>query len=310
MTKISVILTTYNIEKYVKESIKSLIAQEFDDYEIIVVDDESNDNTYKIVQKYAQKFDFIKAYQIEHSLVGEARNFGFKQSRGKYVIFLDGDDVFDSCMLYKMYQKMENENSDVAICGSLEFVDNLRNIKKYHSILDKYPIGWASDKLVKRKLIEKYDLKFSDFYSSEDLVFGYGSYFLASKVSRVNENLLFRRIRKESVSNNRDTKNAFVALLELKEKLIQAQKFDKLKNDFQNIALNFLFWHFKSIGKIEFKKEIWEYMRFFENELDILRMKDVEFEKAYKFYSCAIKSKDFNSFIFKYYIRKIFRLGY
>ena len=98
--------------------------------------------------------------------------------------------------------------------------------------------------------------------------------------------------------------------MELKEKLIEAQKFDELKNDFQNIALNFLFWHFKSIGKIEFKKEIWEYIRFFENELDILRMQDIEFEKAYKFYSCAIKSKDFNSFICKFYIRKIFRLGY
>lgn len=310
MTKVSVILTTYNIQEYIKESLESLITQEFDDYEIIVVDDDSEDETFNIVQKYAKEFNFIKAYQIDHSFVGKARNYALEKVKGDYVIFLDGDDVFDSCLLYKMYQKAKKENSDVVICASCEFEKDKNNIKKYHSVIEKYPIGWASDKLIRKRLLEKYKIKFSEFYSSEDLVVGFGSYFLAQKVSRVNDYLLYRRIRKNSVSKNRDTKNAFLALLELKEYLVQAQKFEELKNDFQNIAINFLRWHFVSIGKLKLKEEIWHYIRFFENELDIFRIQNIEYEKAYKFHIAVLKSKNFTQFIIWFYIRKIFGVGY
>ena len=309
MIKVSVILTTYNIQEYIKESIESLIAQEFENYEIIIVDDDSTDETFNIVQKYAKKFDFINAYQIDHSFVGKARNYALEKAKGEYVIFLDGDDVFDSCLLYKMYQKAKKENSDVVICASCEFEKEKTNIKKYHSLIGKYPIGWASDKLIRKRLLEKYNLKFSEFYSSEDLIVGFGSYFLSEKVSRVNDYLLYRRIRQDSVSKNRDTKNAFVALLELKEKLIQAQKFNELKNDFQNIAINFIRWHFVSIGKLRLKEEIWHYIRFFENELDILRIQKVEYEKAYKFHLSVLKSKNFKQFIIMFYFRKIFGMG-
>ena len=87
--KISIILTTYNIEKYIKDCLLSLINQNFTDYEIIVMDDNSTDLTVSVVEKYERSFDFIHLYKNSHIGAGELRNKGFKLSKGEYVIFLD-----------------------------------------------------------------------------------------------------------------------------------------------------------------------------------------------------------------------------
>ena len=156
MIRISAILTTYNLENIISETINSLIGQSFSDFEIIIADDGSSDSTVDIIKKYAQKFDFIKPLFLPHKGCGSARNEGYKLASGKYILFLDGDDVFDCDFLYNMYKKIEEEKADIVICNSKEFVGSIKNIKKTH-FHSEYPIGWAWDKMIRKSLIDEYN---------------------------------------------------------------------------------------------------------------------------------------------------------
>ena len=255
MIKVSVILTTYNLQDVISETLISIIGQEFHNYEVIIVDDGSTDDTCKIIKKYTEEFKFLKLYEIEHSGAGYARNYGFSKSCWQYVIFLDGDDVFHPALIYEMYKKILNEKADICLCNSCEFRYNTSNIVKWHKNNDFYPVGWAWDKMIKRSLIEEYDLKFCNLTSSNDLSFSYAAWFLAKTKTQVNMTLVKRRLREGSVSENRNEENAFLALVDLKGKLIKANHFEQFKNDFYNIAEMFIY-DFYSLSEKSAKTDV------------------------------------------------------
>ena len=124
MIKVSVILTTYNLQDVISETLISIIGQEFHNYEVIIVDDGSTDDTCKIIKKYTEEFKFLKLYEIGHSGAGYARNYGFSKSCGQYVIFLDGDDVFHPALIYEMYKKIRNSKLKGAVIFPNDFVKN------------------------------------------------------------------------------------------------------------------------------------------------------------------------------------------
>jgi len=99
MPKVSVIIPTYNYGKYIEKAIDSVLAQTYKDFEIIVVDDGSSDNTKEIIgANYKEKVSYL--YQ-EKKGAPAARNYGFKKSRGEYLVFLDADDLFHPLNLEK-----------------------------------------------------------------------------------------------------------------------------------------------------------------------------------------------------------------
>ena len=103
----SIIIPAYNVEQYIEQCIQSVLTQSFADYEILVVDDGSVDNTGMIVKKMAEKYSAISAIQIIHSGAGAARNAGLAKAQGKYVIFLDADDYWTNpCLLKHLHSKL------------------------------------------------------------------------------------------------------------------------------------------------------------------------------------------------------------
>ena len=109
----SVILTTYNSEIYIKSALRNLFFQKFKEFEVIVIDDGSTDNTLKIVKKYKDKLNF-KILSLKHSgSPARSRNLGIKYSRGKYLCFFDCDDSFYSEKLYRLHNLIKKNNSDV-----------------------------------------------------------------------------------------------------------------------------------------------------------------------------------------------------
>lgn len=112
----SIIMPTYNCERYVEEAINSVLSQTYSDYELIIVDDGSSDNTFDIIKSIADKNEKISVYRNEHMGVSAARNTGIKNAKHKYVLFIDGDDTWDSDLLKNCNDAMK-ENCDLAVFG-------------------------------------------------------------------------------------------------------------------------------------------------------------------------------------------------
>ena len=90
--KYSVIIPVYNVEKYIDRCLKSIISQNYDDLEIIVVDNGSTDSSGSVCDTYANEYSNISVYHIENHGVGSARNFGLSKARGEFIYFVDSDD--------------------------------------------------------------------------------------------------------------------------------------------------------------------------------------------------------------------------
>ena len=114
---ISIIVPIYNVEKYLSKCIDSILAQTYNDIEVILVDDGSPDNCPMICDEYAQKDNRVIVIHQKNAGVSAARNAGLKAAHGEYIGFVDPDDWISSSMYQEMITALERENADLAICG-------------------------------------------------------------------------------------------------------------------------------------------------------------------------------------------------
>ena len=95
MLEISVVMPLYNAQKYLKESLDSILCQSFSNFELICINDDSSDDTENILKEYQSRDSRINIYKnAERSGAALSRNKGIEVAKGKYIIFLDGDDLF------------------------------------------------------------------------------------------------------------------------------------------------------------------------------------------------------------------------
>ena len=187
MPLISVIIPVYNVEKYLKQCIESVINQPFNDMEIILVNDGSKDNSGAICDEYKLKDPRIKVIHKVNGGLSDARNKGIEQAVGKYLLFLDSDDYWMSNSLQDIAEKTTN-NPDVVFlsvgkyydktnklseefeCLDGQFIRNKsqKEVLEYLSMSNKFPVA-AWDKLVKRELIINNNLWFEKNLLSEDI---------------------------------------------------------------------------------------------------------------------------------------------
>jgi len=130
MPKISVIVPVYNTEKYVKKCLESIINQTMQDFEIIVVDDGSTDNSAEVINKLIRKNEniIIKYYRKENGGLSDARNYGVKYAEGKYISFIDSDDYIDK-NLFKNLEKYIDEDIEL-IKFKMKTIDENSNLIK------------------------------------------------------------------------------------------------------------------------------------------------------------------------------------
>lgn len=114
---ISVIIPVYNVEKYLKNCLDSVINQTYKNIEIILVDDGSTDNSGKICDEYAQKDLRIKVIHKENGGLSDARNVGIEQSIGKYITFIDSDDDIDTGYVRYLYELLNRNNTKMSIAA-------------------------------------------------------------------------------------------------------------------------------------------------------------------------------------------------
>ncbi len=127
--KISVIIPIYNVEKYLSRCIDSVIKQTFQNWELLAVDDGSNDKSGEILDNYSRKDRRIKVFHIENGGVANARNYGLERARGEYVFFLDSDDWLKTVALERMIAEFSSE-IDIVQCCYEEINDQGEQISK------------------------------------------------------------------------------------------------------------------------------------------------------------------------------------
>lgn len=220
---LSVILTVYNLEDCIEETLGSLESQRYDLCEVLIIDDGSTDKSTDIIRTFLVRHNNWKIFQTSNQGVSSARNLGFLHSKGDYVLFLDGDDLFREDFLFKIMEATAN-TPDVVVCKAREYDHStglttslswgINNNFFSHEAGSISPadlggtifysfMGWPWDKIFRREHIENNRLYFPNLKNSEDLVFVYPALYLANKINIVEEELIFHRInRKTSKSNN------------------------------------------------------------------------------------------------------------
>ena len=125
---ISVIVPIYNVEKYLRRCLDSIINQTYKNLEIILVDDGSPDNCPEICDEYARKYERVKVIHKKNGGLSDARNIGIKQSKGDYITLIDSDDCVTHDYCEFLYNLLKKYNADMSICKHLVKYDDFGEI--------------------------------------------------------------------------------------------------------------------------------------------------------------------------------------
>ena len=176
MYKISVIIPVYNSEKYLEKCLESILSQTLSDFEIILIDDGSNDNSLEIIKKYAANHSNIIYKSKPNEGQAVARNLGIEMATGEFICFIDSDDYIEKDMLEILYENGIKNNSDIIICDYLEDFQNKSIYKKSlyidsENLIKSYIVCVAGpcSKIIKTDLIKQNGLKFLENNIYEDL---------------------------------------------------------------------------------------------------------------------------------------------
>lgn len=118
---ISVIVPVYNVVEYLEECLESILAQNYDNFELLLINDGSNDGSEHLCKRYALKDSRIHLINKKNGGEASARNLGIQKAKGDYIAFIDSDDVVHKSYLWEMYSAIKYTNSDIVICSYKEF---------------------------------------------------------------------------------------------------------------------------------------------------------------------------------------------
>jgi glycosyltransferase involved in cell wall biosynthesis len=224
MVTVSVIIPVYNVEKYIYETIKSVLAQTYQDFEIIIVDDESPDNSIEICRSFNDSR--IKIIQQKNRGLAGARNTGIRHSQGNYIALLDSDDLWLPEKLEQQVDYLENHPQvGVTFCPA-GFIDDdgtpsgmyqhpkLTNIT-VSCLLQSNVIGSGSTPMIRREVFEA--IKFQENLYGETEDFYFDEHFrrsedlecwirivlqTQSKIEGISEPLVYYRVNPNSLSSD------------------------------------------------------------------------------------------------------------
>ncbi len=255
---ISVIVPIYNVEEYLEECLDSLNNQTKDNIEVLLIDDGSTDSSGEIAQEYAKIHDGFFYHRKENGGLGNTRNYGVKIARGKYITFIDSDDIIDADLYEKMFIRAEKNNSEITICNVLRFDSGKYWKSGLHSIIfreiedntniSKSPIlindTISCNKLVLRSFYLENNFEFPENILYEDIVVTIPMHIRAKNVSVVESSYYYWRVRdgasKSITQNAQSLRNVTdrIKILRMLDKFFEDNNVDdKLQRAQQKKAL-------------------------------------------------------------------------
>ncbi len=301
--KVSVIIPVYNVEKYLRECLESVINQSLQDIEIICVNDGSTDGSLAILNEYARKDDRIIVVNQENRGAGAARNNGLQYARGKYLSLLDGDDFFHKDMLLTAVEKAENTDAQIVMYRTQQYlekddkyVDCPWTIKaEYLPENDVFSpdevkynfffaiLGYTWDKLFLTEYVKNNKFFFQEQPVFNDAFFVYTALLKANRIALADRCLCTQRKRQALTSitdrRSRFTDCAYSLLKALKEFLEENYLIDKYRQDFANYAVHLFTEDLKGKSGINLQKEISSLRTRWMKELDLIQPEEYYYNK-------------------------------
>ena len=198
---LTVVIPVYNVERYLKRCIESVLAQEWKDYEILLVDDGSTDHSPQICDDYVKAYDFISVIHKENGGLSEARNTGISHAKGEYVYFPDSDDWIEPDTFIALAEALESQEFDIisfnrefvkgeedAIVSEPEVTQVFEGKDAFVQMLKhSYITGFANDKIYRKSLFTDHNIQFPIGKYYEDLGTNYKLFLAAKKVYATNQ---------------------------------------------------------------------------------------------------------------------------
>ena len=225
MTKFSIILPVYNVEKYLSACVDSILNQTMKDYEVILVDDGSKDSSGFICDDYAKKYDCIKVIHKPNGGQADARNVGLKKAIGDYVFFIDSDDyLINDSVLFRISQRL-NQSPDIVHFGSVEWYEMTGKTSSknedlcieggghnpheiYLELINKDSFRTSPwSKVVKRSLLVANGIEFEKGLLGEDNDWFYKVVNCVETIELINESFYVYRQRTGSTTKSYGNKN-------------------------------------------------------------------------------------------------------
>lgn len=240
--KVSVVVPVYNVEEYIEECLNSLVAQTLSDIEILLIDDGSTDSSGLICDKYAQEYGNVRVVHKANQGLGSSRNVGFSEAKGKYVYFIDSDDLLEIDALRILYQEAEKDSLDIILFSAECFGEDsgyAYNIDKYKrtAFLDEVKTGkemffslytvreyYPSIPLrfYRRAYLECNNFSFPEDIIHEDEAYGCLSLLQAKRVKCIAKRFYKRRYRKGSIMTSKRALNSAMGYVHTWKSLTKA----------------------------------------------------------------------------------------
>ncbi len=281
--RVSVVVPMYNLEEYIDNSMECIVNQTLQEIEILCVDDGSTDATVAMVEEYARDDKRIRIIRNQKSNAGVARNLGLERAKGEYLLFLDGDDIFEPDLLEKMYEQIVRDHADICVCDADQY-DTKQNVfcskPQYmrrkllpeqrpfsRTDIGKFILYFTTsvpwNKMVKREFVEKHQLHFQNIERANDQYFSIMALLLAENITVVDEVLVHYRINQEGNLTTEFSETpmcAYESMLAVQEQLdnLGLLQDEDVRCAFDNKILNLMFYSLNIQSTIGGYRQLYE----------------------------------------------------
>lgn len=300
---ISIVLPIYNVEKYLKKCVQTIINQTYTNIEIILVNDGSTDTSGKICDELKEIDNRIKVIHKENGGLSDARNVGLKYAKGKYISFIDSDDYISEEYVERLYNLLKDNGAQISICNFQRVDENQKTISinnitpgiiSGRQALEKfndskfYPasvVAW--NKLYDIKLFENILYPFGKQH--EDEYTTYKLYYISDKIAITSDILYYYRTVQTSIMNKNFNKKRLELIDALEERMAFLK--EKGENKLYELALveyeSVLMIHYMNCkfyidNSIEIQKEI--LTKFKNNYKEVMKSKECSIINKIKFF--------------------------
>ena len=286
MAEISIIVPVYQVENYIRQCVDSILAQTFTDFELILVDDGSKDQSGKICDEYAVIDERVKVIHQTNSGAATARNSGMNQAVGNYFMFVDSDDYIAPTMLECLHKTILNEKADMVVCNCLYFfesdekkdfctnmkLETLSGMEIFYNRKNERNYGiWTVvwNKLIKKEIVQKVKFRSGKYY--EDEFWANDIYQMDIKVVTIPDCLYYYRQHDDSTMKKKNIKKNFDIVEALQERIYIYLKEEKYSDQAYKVFIYSLEYLEESKRLITNRKEYENFIQVEKLTKDIVR---------------------------------------